>query len=585
MTVPASLFVATNPSVLPVGGADLVLNGMFLTTSTRVPVGTVAQFPDVTTVTDYFGGGSTEAGQAPIYFAGWDASLQKPGNILFTQYNTSSVAAYLRGGNISALPNSILQGYNGSLNILIDGYAHNAASINLSGAGSFSAAAGLIQTGINGSLSTIATFTGSITTTTLTTSGVTGTIAAGQTLAGGGVTAGTIILAQTGGTPGGAGTYSVSISQSSSPTSTVPTPAVVTYDSVSGAFIITSGITGPPSTVAFATGTLASQLLLTSATGAVLSQGAAAAAPSAFMTALASSFSNWATFGLLFDPDNGSGFANKLLFSQWTDGTNGRFAYSAYDADAGPAASSPDTGSFGYALQNDNLSGTVLHGSEANGTAPAMNLATLFQGMVASVDFQQVGGRVTFAYKTQSGITPTCTSETAFINFAGDPQSAGSFGNGYNVYAAIASANATFQNYQRSTISGPFKWSDTYINAIWLTNTMQIDLLNLFAAANSIPFNSVGSGMIRTALLPTILQGLDFGAYAPGVVLSGAQVASANASAGFDVATPLANTGWFLLVRPASAAVRANRGPWQVVFYYVDQGSVQSISLSTVALT
>ncbi len=579
MTVPANLFVATNPSVLSVGGADLVLNGMFLTTSTRVPVGTVAQFPDVATVTDYFGGGSSEAAQAAIYFSGWDGSLQKPGNMLFTQYNSAAVAAYLRGGDISALPNATLQGYNGSLNVLIDGYPHNAASINLSGAGSFSAAAALIQTGINGALPTEASFTAAISTTTMTVSVVgSGTLAPGQTVLGAGVTASTIILAQLTGPTGSTGTYTVSISQSvgSEAMTTQPTPALVTYDSVSGAFIITSGITGPSSTAAFATGTLASSLLLTLATGAVVSQGAAAATPSAFMTALASAFGNWATFGLLFDPDGGSGFANKFLFSQWTASTNGRFAYSAYDVEIAASATFPATGSFGYALQNDNISGTALHWN-------TMDLATSWMGMVASVDFEQVGGRVTFAFKA-TGLTPTVTTETAFVNLAGNPQAAGSFGNGYNVYAAIASANATFQNYQRGTISGPFKWSDTYINAIWITNTMQNDLLNLLAVANAIPFNSVGSGMIRTSLLPTILQGLDFGAYAPGVALSGSQVASVNTSAGFDVATPLQNQGWFLLVRPATAAVRANRGPWQVVFYYTDAGSVQSITLSTVAL-
>jgi hypothetical protein len=479
------------------------------------------------------------------------------------------------------LPNSTLQGYNGSLDVLIDGYPHNAPSVNLSGAGSFSAAAGLIQTAINGSLPTEASFTGSISTTTMTVSAVgSGTLAPGQTVLG--AAANTIILSQLTAvsppTGGGTGTYTVSISQSlgSGPLTTQPTPAVVTYDSVSGAFIITSGITGPNSTAAFATGTLAPLLLLTSATGAVVSQGAAAATPSAFMTALASAFSNWATFGLLFDPDNGSGFANKLLFAQWVNGTNGRYAYAAYDTSAAPAAQLPATGSFGYALQNDNLSGTALHWN-------IMDLATSWMGMVASVDFEQTGGRVTFAFKS-TGLAPTVTDEESFLNLAGDPQSSGSFGNGYNVYAAIASANATFQNYQRGTISGPFKWSDTYINAIWLTNAMQVDLLNLFAAANSIPFNNNGAGMIRTALNTTIQQGLAFGAFAPGVTLSGAQIAAVNGSAGFDIATPLQNNGSFLLVRPASAAVRANRGPWQVVFYYVDSGSVQSISLSTVAL-
>ncbi len=91
--------------------------------------------------------------------------------------------------------------------------------------------------------------------------------------------------------------------------------------------------------------------------------------------------------------------------------------------------------------------------------------------------------------------------------------------------------------------------------------------------------------MIRTALMPTILQGLDFGAYDVGVTLSGVQVAAVNANAGLNIATALQNSGWFLLVRPATAAVRENRGPWQIVFYYTDAGAVQSLTLSTVALT
>lgn len=213
-----------------------------------------------------------------------------------------------------------------------------------------------------------------------------------------------------------------------------------------------------------------------------------------------------------------------------------------------------------------------------------MELATFFMGVTASIDFAQVGGRITYAGKSSGQLTPTVTDNTTFENLAGNPQAAGSFGNGYNCYAAIATANAAFQWYQRSTISGSFKWADVYINAIWLTNTMQVALASLIDETNRIPINAAGAGMIRTALMPTILQGEDFGAYDTGVVLSGTQIASVNASAGFDVATPLKNIGWFLLVRPATASVRQNRGPWQIVFYYLDAGAAQSFSLSSVAL-
>ena len=104
MTVSANLFVNTNPSVLAAGGADLVLSGLFLTTSVIPPIGSVQQFSDSTAVQDYFGAGSTEATAAQVYFAGWSNSLQKPSNMIFAQYPSAAVAAYLRSGNISALP-------------------------------------------------------------------------------------------------------------------------------------------------------------------------------------------------------------------------------------------------------------------------------------------------------------------------------------------------------------------------------------------------------------------------------------------------------------------------------------------------
>ena len=59
-TIPADLFVSATPSVLAAGGSALDLNGLVLTTSTRVPIGTVMSFPDGTSVANFFGGGSKE---------------------------------------------------------------------------------------------------------------------------------------------------------------------------------------------------------------------------------------------------------------------------------------------------------------------------------------------------------------------------------------------------------------------------------------------------------------------------------------------------------------------------------------------
>lgn len=62
-------------------------------------------------------------------------------------------------------------------------------------------------------LTALASYTGSISTTTLTASSVTGTISVGNYVAGTGVNSATTIVSQLTGTPGGAGTYQVSVSQ------------------------------------------------------------------------------------------------------------------------------------------------------------------------------------------------------------------------------------------------------------------------------------------------------------------------------------------------------------------------------------
>lgn len=579
MTVSANLFVDTNPSVLSAGGADLILNGMFLTNSVIPPLGTIQQFSDPDAVQNYFGAGSVEAAMAQVYFAGWSNSLQKPENMIFAQYPSAAVAAYLRGGNISAVPLATLQGYNGTLTIVMDG-ATFTGSVNLSGATSFSNAATLIATALNTSPPTESSFTGSISGTTLTVPGtVTGVpLSVGHIILGAGIAGSTTITAILTAT-----TFTVNNSQTiGSEAMTATANVVVTYASTQGAFKIKSGIVGASSTAAYpTTNSLATNLLLTAATAAILSQGSAAATPAAFMNTLTNTFTNWATFTTLFNPDV-SGFANKQAFAQWVDGTNGRFCYSSWDIDATVGTTLPASSSFEFWLQQVAPEGTVPHW--APDATNAMDLATFFMGTTASIDFAQTGGRITYAGKGSGQLTPTVTDNTTFENVAGNPQAGGSFGNGANCYAAIATANANFQWYQRGTISGTFTWADVYINSIWLTNTFQVALMSLMGEVNRIPINAAGAGMIRTAMMPTILQAGDFGAYDQGVTLSGSQIASVNASAGFDIATPLQNQGYFLLIRPATATVRENRGPWQIVFYFTDAGAVQSLNLSTVAL-
>lgn len=567
-SIPASAIVSVVPSVISAGGSALDLSGLFLTTNTRVPMGAALSFASSANVSTYFGASSTEAAAAAIYFAGFTGSNALPAAMLFWQYNQSAVGAYLRGGAISSMTLTQLQALSGSLSIVMDGYTYSAASINLSSATSFSSGATLISTGLNTTKPSAGVVTGSIAGTTLTVTAVTsGGLQVGNVISGTGVTAGTTITAIVTGT-GGVGTYTVSATQTVASTSVTATaPALtVAYDSTSGAYSITSGSTGASSTAAYATGTLAASLLLTSATGAVLSQGAAPATPSASMATLVAQTTNWATFTTLFDPDNGSGNAQKLLFSTWCGQQNNDYMYVCWDTDVTPTLSTSATSSLGYLIKAAGISGTMLVYNN-------MQTAAFVCGAAASIDFTETNGRITFAFKAQSGLSATVTNQTVAANL---------IANGYNFYGSYATANDNFVFLYPGSVSGAFTWADAYVNQIWLNNSFQLALMELLTNVKSIPYDAAGYALVSAAMQDPISAAGTFGMYDSNVSLSAAEIAEVNNAAGTSIASTLQSQGYYLQILTVSASVRAARTSPPITFWYVDGGSIQSINVSSV---
>jgi hypothetical protein len=406
-------------------------------------------------------------------------------------------------------------------------------------------------------------------------------LAVGQTLTGAGVPAGVLITAQLTGPAGGVGTYRISGAQltiASEAMTGIATAPAVTFDSLSGAFIITSGITGAPSTATFATGTLAAPLLLTQATGAFLSQGAAAQTPAQFMNGVVAVTTNFVCYKVAFDPDNGTGNTLKQAFAAWKNAFPNRYAYVVGDQDPLARSNPPQVTTLGSILASNGDSGTFLV-SELTG----LNQSSFVCGIAAAIDFEETNGRTTFAYRTQAGLVSDVTTLTAAVNLGGSPQVAGSFGNGYNYFGAVGGANSNFTWLQRGTVTGPFKWFDSYINQIWWNNLLQNALLNFVSTVKSIPFNQAGASLIEQALATPIQQGLNFGAAAPGTI-SSLQIAEVNLAAGANIAPTLQAQGYYLQVSQQSASVRANRGPWAITLWYLDRGSVQSFQISSIAV-
>jgi len=569
-SIPASAIVSVVPSVISAGGSALDLSGLFLTTNVRVPIGTVPSFPSSPAVASYFGSTSGEAAAAAVYFNGFTGSDVLPAAMLFSQYNQSAVSAYIRGGAISSLTLTQLQALSGSLSLVVDGYTYTAASINLSSATSFSSGAALISTGLNAAKPTAGSVTGSIAGTTLTvTAVVSGALQVGNVLSGTGVTAGTVITAFLTGT-GGTGTYTVSPTQTTTSTTITATGAALTvaYDSVSGAHTITSGSAGTVSSMAFATGTLSASLALTSATGALLSQGAAAATPSGAMGSIITQTTNWASFTTLFDPDNGNGNAQKLLFATWNGQQNNRYLYVAWDTDITPTESTNAAASLGQLILAAGISGTKLIYEPSD-----LHLGAFGCGIGASIDFTETNGRITYAFKSQSGLSASVTNQTVAANL---------IANGYNFYGAYATANEGFIFLYPGSVSGPFEWADSYVNQIWLNNQFQLALMTLLTVVKSIPFDAAGYALVSAAMQDPITAAGNFGVFDAGVTLSAAQIAEVNNAAGANIAPTLQTQGWYLQIQAASAQTRGARQSPPITFWYVDGGSIQSINVSSV---
>jgi hypothetical protein len=577
-TVPASAFVSANPSVIGPGGAAVALNMLFLTTNNRVPIGQVLSFPSAATVGAYFGLSSNEYSQASVYFQGFTGSNVRPGAMLFAQYNTIAVPAYLRGGNVSSLTATQIEALSGILKISVNGVVETSSSINLSTSSTPSLAAAAIQAGFSSFAGTVTydsvsggfifstTATGgsetisyvTSTTGTSTTSTTTGTVlTVAGTITGyfnvGDYVAGTdstntlpsacTILAQLTGTPGGAGTYQIS--------------AAATPGNLTSTIVDSFG----------STGTFASTLGLTSATGAVLSQGAAIATPAAFMTALTAVTTNWATLVTGFNPDV-TGNANKLLFAQWINTQNYQYVYLPWDTDITPTQSNNAASSLGQLLIAGQYSGTAPIYEPAD-----YQLAAMTAGFIASIDFTQTNGNTDLSYKSQAGITPSVTNQAVLANLEA---------NGYNFYVTASKGTSVWDFLYPGTIAGPFKSLRRYINQIWLNNSFVYALMSLQTTVKALPYVQPGYALIEASMMNVINQATNFGAIQSGVILSASEIAEVNYAAGSNIAPTLQSAGWYLQVKDPGAVARAAGSSPIINFWYTDGGSVLQLNFSAI---
>lgn len=341
----------------------------------------------------------------------------------------------------------------------------------------------------------------------------------------------------------------------------------VTYDSQRGAFKFTSDSTGTGSTITYASGSLSAGLMLTSATGAVLSQGAAAAVAATFMNALLAVTQNWAVFTHIWDALD----ADKIAFAAWNSAQNNRFMYVDWE-NAVAAKTAPDTTTALVTIKANHYGGVFPIYCDATADPSALGAAFIL-GLTASIDYNRQNGRITYKFKYLDGV-PVSVTDSAI--------STALTTNGYNFMGQWATANDGFSFLAEGTVTGDFGYADSYADEVYLNSQLQLALMTLLTSLNSIPYNTAGNAYIMQACQDPINQGLLNGTIVPGVALSAAQIAAVNGAAGTKIDDVLSTSGYYLQVGTASAQVRAARGTPPITFWYMDGGSVHRISMPSI---
>ncbi|MGV7078490.1 DUF3383 domain-containing protein [Testudinibacter sp. P80/BLE/0925] len=149
-SIPASQIVSVNPAVLSSGGSPLSMNAVFLSKNTNLITGEAVEFASANSVGDYFGLASAEYDAAVVYFSGFDNSTIKPGSLYFCAYNEADEASFLLGSSVKSLSLEALKAVSGTLTVTVDGTAKNADELALAEATSFSDAASIIETALDG---------------------------------------------------------------------------------------------------------------------------------------------------------------------------------------------------------------------------------------------------------------------------------------------------------------------------------------------------------------------------------------------------------------------------------------------------
>lgn len=338
----------------------------------------------------------------------------------------------------------------------------------------------------------------------------------------------------------------------------------LSWNPVLRAFTLTAGAAGSTVAIANLSGTIPDALGLTS--GAVVSAGADAQDYASCLDEVCETTQNFVTYSTIAEADR----ADALALAGWSNtqyAAGNQFLYVYWSDDAVlKTADASETAA--AAIRDAEYTGTA-------GVYGDVRYPAFLMGVAASIDWDRIDGAITTAFKAQSGLTANVQVKDDAANL---------IANGMNFMGNYASRNDNFILFQNGQMFGQWSWIDTYLNATWLNNALQVQILSGLELAGRVPYTEAGYTRIRAWVQDVVDRALTNGVIDRGVRLSETQKTELINEAGKDISTDLYNNGYVLQINDATAAVRQARISPSMSFWYTYGGSVHKINLPSTAV-
>lgn len=345
---------------------------------------------------------------------------------------------------------------------------------------------------------------------------------------------------------------------------TILANASVAYSSLYHAFKVESGLSGSLSTISYATeGTLAEMLCLTAETGATLSQGSDALSESENMDKILEVTQNWVNFTTTWLPTKDE----VLSFADWTNDQGVAYLY-LYSDTSPLLLQSNSTETIAYALKEANVSAVAGQYSD-------VDYSVFLMGVASCIDWDRIQGTITTAFKSQDGLSASVQNSSDALNLIEQ---------GMNFIGDYATRNDNFVFNYPGQMFGTYSWIDTYWNAIWLNNALQVSLLTGLANSPRTPYSEQGYALVRAWMQDPVNRALKNGVIEAGVTLTESQKSQINREAGISISDEIYATGYYIQVQDPGATARINRDSPTVNLWYTYGGSINKLVVASTAL-